>query len=111
MSREDPQFKLRMPPQLRDQAEQSAKASGRSLNAEIITRLEASFVTGNTSTEIIPASRAKELALMAREKIPDEVRQRAITAISRAITLGHSNAVVSLTFGQRARRLIQRRTR
>lgn len=97
MSREDPQFKLRMPAQLRDQAEQSAKASGRSLNAEIVTRLEASFVMENTSNELMPASRAKELALMARNKIPDEVRRRAINAISRAITLGHSDAAVSLT--------------
>ncbi|MFV9656640.1 hypothetical protein ACNFCK_17210 [Pseudomonas sp. NY15366] len=34
---------------------------------------------------------------MARNKIPGEVRRRAIDAISRAITLGHSDAAVNLT--------------
>lgn len=43
MSREAQQFKLRMPPALRAQIEQAAKAAHRSLNAEITIRLEASF--------------------------------------------------------------------
>lgn len=43
MSRTDPQFKLRMPPALRAQVEQAAKASRRSLNAELVHRLESSF--------------------------------------------------------------------
>lgn len=97
MSREDPQFKLRMPAQLRDQAEQSAKASGRSLNAEIVTRLESSFLLEKTSNELTPASRAKELALIARSGIPDEIRRRAIEAISRAIRLGRRETIVGLT--------------
>lgn len=44
MSRTDPQFKLRMPPALRAQVEQAATQANRSLNAEIVTRLQASFV-------------------------------------------------------------------
>lgn len=96
MSREDPQFKLRMPTQLRDQAEQSAKASGRSLNAELVARLESSFLGENASSSLIPAARAKELALMSRSGIPNEVRKRAIESIARAVRLGHSEAVVSL---------------
>jgi len=43
MSRTDPQFKLRMPASLRAQVEQAAKNARRSLNAEIVLRLEASF--------------------------------------------------------------------
>lgn len=43
MSRVDPQFKLRMPPALRAQVEQAATASRRSLNAEIVVRLESTF--------------------------------------------------------------------
>lgn len=43
MSRTDAQFKLRMPAALRAQVEQAAKDARRSLNAEIILRLEASF--------------------------------------------------------------------
>ncbi|HFH3922978.1 Arc family DNA-binding protein [Pseudomonas aeruginosa] len=96
MSREDPQFKLRMPVALRDQAEQSARASGRSLNAELVARLEASYLGGDTSTSLIPASRARELALMARSELPGEVRRRAIESISRAVRLGHRETVVGL---------------
>ncbi|AHY43863.1 MULTISPECIES: Arc family DNA-binding protein [Stutzerimonas] len=50
MSRTDPQFKLRMPAALRAQVEQSAWAARRSLNAEIVIRLEASFAQVAPST-------------------------------------------------------------
>ena len=43
MSRTDPQFKLRVPPELRLQIEQAAHAARRSMNAELVIRLEASF--------------------------------------------------------------------
>ncbi len=43
MSRTDPQFKLRMPPALRARVEQAAKASMRSLNTELVFRVEQSF--------------------------------------------------------------------
>lgn len=96
MSREDPQFKLRMSADLRAQAEQAAKAAGRSLNAELVTRIETSFISESALESLIPANRAKELALMARAGIPDEIRRRAIDAISRAVRLGHSEAIVNL---------------
>ncbi|HCA6661172.1 Arc family DNA-binding protein [Pseudomonas aeruginosa] len=97
MSREDPQFKLRMTPELRAQAEQAAKSSGRSLNAELVTRLESTFVAQSPSKSLLPAARARELALMSREGIPQEIRHRAIEAISRAVRLGHSEAFASLS--------------
>ncbi len=43
MAREDPQMKLRLPEQLRDQVAEAAGQNGRSLNAEIVKRLEWSF--------------------------------------------------------------------
>ncbi len=43
MSRTDPQFKLRVPAALRLQIEQAAHAARRSMNAELVIRLEASF--------------------------------------------------------------------
>lgn len=95
MSREDPQFKLRMPAELRAHAEQAAKAAGRSLNSELVTRLEASFLAESVPGSLLPAKRAKELALMARARIPDEIRKRVIDAISRAVKLGHSEAIAS----------------
>lgn len=39
----DPQFKIRLPQSLKDEIEAHAKENGRSLNAEILTRLNNSF--------------------------------------------------------------------
>lgn len=69
MSRTDPQFKLRMPPALRAQVEQTAKQANRSLNAEIVTRLQASFVqtkpevSANDQPEPVPAIAPQGLRL------------------------------------------------
>lgn len=43
MSRDDPQMKLRLPADLRDRIADAAAANGRSMNAEIIQRLEGTF--------------------------------------------------------------------
>jgi methionyl-tRNA synthetase len=43
MSREDPQFKLRLSDELRNRVANEARRNNRSMNAEIIARLEASF--------------------------------------------------------------------
>ncbi|EMP7218005.1 Arc family DNA-binding protein [Pseudomonas aeruginosa] len=96
MSREDPQFKLRMPAELRARAEQAANASGRSLNAELVARLETSFLPIGAPETLITASKARELASMARAGIPEEIRRRTLIAINRAVTLGHSSASIDL---------------
>lgn len=43
MSREDPQMKIRLPADLKDQIEAASKQSGRSMNSEIVARLDESF--------------------------------------------------------------------
>lgn len=43
MKQTDPQFKLRIPPALKAQIDQAAAENRRSLNAEIVARLEESF--------------------------------------------------------------------
>lgn len=43
MTREDPQMKLRLPLELKDQLAGAAAENGRSMNAEIVSRLAASF--------------------------------------------------------------------
>ena len=50
----DPQFKLRMTPEIKDAIEAAAKANNRSMNAEILSRLEDSFVKRNMSEMIKP---------------------------------------------------------
>lgn len=43
MTREDPQMKLRLPPELKERIEQAAKANRRSNNAEIVDALESRY--------------------------------------------------------------------
>jgi hypothetical protein len=85
-----------MPAELRAQTEQAAKAAGRSLNAELVARIEASLLGESSPESLMPAGRARELAVMARSGIPDEIRKRAIEAIARAVRLGHSEAIARL---------------
>ena len=54
-----PSYPLRLPEDLKARVEESAKAQGRSLNAEIIARLQASF------DDLAPAPTAKELRTLA----------------------------------------------
>ncbi|WP_081232211.1 Arc family DNA-binding protein [Pseudomonas chlororaphis] len=51
MSRDITPFALRMPPELRAQVEDAAKSKGRSLNSEILARLEASFTDAGLPAE------------------------------------------------------------
>lgn len=50
MARNDPQVNFRMPQDLRDMLEESAKNSKRTLTAEIIARLESSFASDVANT-------------------------------------------------------------
>jgi Arc-like DNA binding domain len=53
MTREDPQMKIRLPAEMRDRIAAAAEASGRSMNAEIIARLEASFSGGGDNASLL----------------------------------------------------------
>lgn len=52
MARTDPQFNLRVPQELKQQVEDAAKESGRSINAEAVYRLEESFLWKNNFNNI-----------------------------------------------------------
>lgn len=43
MSREDPQLKVRLPQELKDKITESAMNLGRSINSDVVSRLEQSF--------------------------------------------------------------------
>lgn len=58
-----PPYGLRMPPELKERVQAAAEANNRSMNAEIVSRLEATFLAetegqGMTEKEILAASRA-----------------------------------------------------
>lgn len=60
MTRDDPQMKLRLSPELKERLQESAKAGKRTLNAEITLRLEKSFADDGAESSI-----AKSLANVA----------------------------------------------
>ncbi|EXE14535.1 arc-like DNA binding domain protein [Acinetobacter sp. 983759] len=63
MARTDPQFNLRVPQELKQQVEDAAKESGRSINAEAVFRLEQSFRNEMGDLESVPTEELmKELA-------------------------------------------------
>ncbi|MBA4272142.1 MAG: hypothetical protein C0438_03445 [Pseudomonas sp.] len=94
MSREDSQFKLRMPSDLRESIEEASREAKRSLNAEIVARLEMSVVKESTGENLIPAKKAQQLATMARQSIPATIKKRILEAINQAIAMGHATAAV-----------------
>lgn len=69
-SRGSDQFNLRFPDGMRDRIKEAAEASGRSMNAEIIARLEASFAPGRPGDEQIAAlgQRLDEVLRMLAER-------------------------------------------
>lgn len=70
MSRLDSQIKLRLPPDLKTQLVYAAAVNGRSINAEIVNRLEASF----TQAEMRATLNKEAFGLL--RKIYDTVKDR-----------------------------------
>lgn len=50
MARTDPQFNVRMPADLKEKIEEAAKENGRSMNAEIVYRLQQSIEEDQANT-------------------------------------------------------------
>lgn len=64
-SRDDPQLKLRITPQMKTAIEAAARSNNRTMNAEIVARLELSL-----SDEASVHSKLDEIILLIRSKAP-----------------------------------------
>jgi hypothetical protein len=88
MTRADPQMKIRMPPDLHERIAAEAKASGRSMNSEIVHRLNLSFgeitVTdeGGTTHEPIATLEYVKLTNTILESQSEQIK-RLVDAVSR----------------------------
>lgn len=94
MTRETPQFGLRMPPDLRDLIEKEAKINGRSINAEIVSRLRASL---ENATAVSGSYQAKEPSYAEQNKGAElsEI-ERHLIAVFRRMPVEKQLALVSL---------------
>lgn len=61
MSREDAQMKIRLPADLKEKLEKSAVENKRSMNAEVLHRLNSSFVSYEEGVKAYDAARKKML--------------------------------------------------
>lgn len=66
MSRDDPQMKIRLPAELKDHIEETAKTVGRSMNAEIVARLK-STMQGYVDVSLSQGHQAQELERLTKE--------------------------------------------
>lgn len=89
MGREDPQLKLRLSEDLKDRVAEAARRNNRSVNAEIVHRLEASFAPDETIGEALSGNWTLP------ENTSDEAIDRAIhNAVAKALRgLGIKRAV------------------
>jgi hypothetical protein len=73
MKQTDPQYKLRLPQQLKEQIESAASESGRSMNAEIVARLQESF-TGEFNVQVETSEELRDRLLLEMQALRDEYR-------------------------------------
>jgi len=97
MSREDPQFRIRLPVELKGKVEESAKINNRSLNAEIVHRLNASFLSEISSDELISAQDALEIISKAKDELSGVIFKRTFAEINRKVRMGHTSFSIDLT--------------
>jgi len=97
MSREHAQLKLRLPPELRDKIVASSEQEGRSINAELVHRLELSFGPSVLDTDELPSpDAARKQSLLARDRLSQVVKTVASRKIREAIQQGSIEAFVDL---------------
>ncbi|QKJ47778.1 Arc family DNA-binding protein [Proteus vulgaris] len=97
MSREDPQLRIRLPIELKEKVEVTAKENGRSMNAEIVQRLELSFLSEINADDLISAKEAIKIANNAKEEIKNIIFKRTFDVINKKIRLGHKTFYIDLT--------------
>lgn len=88
-------YPLRMTPSLRDAVERAAHESKRSVNAEIVSRLELSLIADQQLTDFMSAEQARKIAELAGTNIPRKLRDSVQAEILSAATNGVSGLSMS----------------
>lgn len=97
MSREDPQLRIRLPIELKEKIEDSAKANNRSMNAEIVQRLDGSFLTEVPEDEVISAEEAIQIVSRARDELSAIIFKRTFSEINKKVRIGHTTFHIHLS--------------
>ncbi|ELO0856425.1 Arc family DNA-binding protein [Citrobacter amalonaticus] len=97
MSREDPQLRIRLPIELKEKIEDSAKANNRSMNAEIVQRLDGSFLAEVPEDEVISAEEAIQIVSRARDELSAIIFKRTFSEINKKVRIGHTTFHIHLS--------------
>ena len=81
MARTDPQFNVRMPADLKEKIEDAAKKNGRSMNAEIVYRLQRTFDEAAPPTDSAPRQYQRKQKYTIQSDMPDEAMQELMARI------------------------------
>lgn len=96
MSREDPQLRIRLPFELKEKIESQAKSNNRSMNAEIVQRLEESFADEIQQDDVISAEDAIRIVNAAKEELSGIIFKRTFAEINKKIRMGHTTFHIDL---------------
>ncbi|MDE1480138.1 Arc family DNA-binding protein [Xenorhabdus bovienii] len=96
MSREDPQLRIRLPIELKEKIEETAKANSRSMNAEIVQRLDISFLNEPPTGQLISAKDAAHIASKAKKELSGVILKRTFDEINKKIRMGHKSFCIML---------------
>lgn len=98
MTARPPQINVRVPTELKEQIHKAAELNGRSVNSEIVNRLEQSLILHSEPERLITAQQAKLMALQAQQHLFENLKIRSFTAINDAIKLGKLNTVIDISY-------------
>lgn len=92
-------FMLRFPDGMRDRVRVASEQNGRSMNSEIIHRLEQSFVeTINRQSGELSAEMARQIAKNARENLLASAKEFAQQEIARTVSFGLNELTLDIKF-------------
>lgn len=96
MSKEHHQMRIRLPLELKEKIDEAAKSHNRTMNAEIVHRLEASFMREQMTDDLVPAQEALALSELSRKSLPAQLMAKVAAAINQAIMFGHKRTSIDL---------------
>ncbi len=103
MARNDPQFMLRMPNEMKNHLMHKAKENGRTMTAEILHRLNQTMITELTHNDLITSKQAMEIADKAVVDSYEVLIKRCMQVITKEAQVGSREAYIQTGYGNLCR--------
>ncbi len=96
MSREDPQLRIRLPIELKEKIEEASRANNRSMNAEIVQRLDSTFLVEVSDDKVLSVEEAIQIVSKARDELSAIIFKRTFSEINKKVRIGHTTFHIHL---------------